>query len=172
MFNFIDEAPLWAIHVASDVLLGDYLDNKSCIISENIINSGYYSDNAGTKTLYKYLDCGLGGSYGYINVQSSCTIFNNSLRGIGSVAGNRGKLIRVGGVDSIITNNKVYREAITISKYIDFYNYSQPSYITAAGIVTNNYFDSTTVDGASTSLYNIPSNFIYKYGSYSTNYNG
>jgi len=126
-------------YVSSSSLPGPSNDTN-VIIEGNITNSGYYVDSNSVLTTYNYL--------GYVNSIGSSSIINNTFKGIGESA-SPVYAISVGGLNNVITDNKIYRASKKISAYVRFNNYvSNPSDLTlnSYGNITNNYFDKTTVD--------------------------
>jgi hypothetical protein len=119
---------------------GEGLDS-CCIISGNITNTGYWNAINFAPVPIKY-------GLGYIYCQSSCTVTNNTLKGVGETFG-FGSLILVGGKNSIIENNKIYRSSHSIFAYVAFVNFETPTAWNGAestGIVVNNFFDSPYIN--------------------------
>lgn len=120
---------------------------KSIIIDENIFDFGTTVAIDGvTKTVGYYTG-------GNIVCNAPCQITNNILKGIGNVAGSplNNSIIYVDG-DAKITGNSIYRGTFSLG--------SGGNYIYLASgnsIVTDNFFDSPTVDGTSDVLVDMAS---------------
>lgn len=115
--------------------------DSCCIISGNVTNTGYWDAINFAPVPLKY-------GLGYIYCQSSCTITNNTLKGVGETFG-FGSLILVGGKNSTVENNKIYRGTNSIFAYVAFANFETPTAWDGAestGIVVNNFFDSPFIN--------------------------
>jgi hypothetical protein len=116
-------------------------NSSSCIISDNIVGAGYWLQVGESTVLHRYI-------FGYIWCQSSCTITNNILKGVGStdaLASINAMLIALSGLNSIVTQNQVYRNNETVYGYVVFTSFEQfPSFNVAdtVGVVVDNFFDS------------------------------
>lgn len=121
---------------------------NSFIISGNIINSGRYNG-----TSYNYYTGG-------IEVQSSAVITDNIIRGLGQIplsTLSSGIIVKTGTFalgtrHHIIKGNQIYRGSQSINKYVTV----TAATSTDTGILSDNFFDSTTIDGSSTSLVTTP----------------
>jgi hypothetical protein len=107
-------------------------------------------------------------TYGYSKaIWCSCAanITNNTIRGLNAVGANPTHGIYASndaGGNSVkrfnITNNKIYRGANSITNYIHL---PSTNSATHEGLVTNNYFDSYTIDGSSVAtINNVPNNWV------------
>lgn len=118
-------------------------NDSSVRIAGNTVGTGYWLETTTFNFIYNYF-------FGYIYSQSSVHIEGNNLRGVGA---NGGSLVLVGGLNSSITNNKIYRSNNVVFSYISFANFDtiSPGILSwngaeAAGIVTGNFFDSPYTD--------------------------
>ncbi len=140
-------SPGYAIFVGANLYTDDNIltpprgNDSACIISGNVTSTGYWTTTSFTTALYTY-------ALGYIYCQSSCTITNNILKGVGETFG-FGSLILVGGKSNIVTNNKIYRDNKSIFAYVTFANFEAPHPWDGAdsiGIVVDNFFDSPFIN--------------------------
>lgn len=118
-------------------------NDSPVIISGNVTGTGYWLQSNNIPTTYQY-------PLGYIMTQSSNTITDNNLRGVGETIG-LGSLILVGGINNVITNNTIYRKGKSVYAYIAFACFDIPFWDGegSSGIITNNTFDSPYVNDAS-----------------------
>lgn len=143
------------------ILLTPIANIPQAIIRGNTIMQGSALNNFNFLVTYDYDNC--------INVGTSAIIDANIFNNL-QVTGNRfsGNMIYIllggGFIPNItITNNQFYRNSVVITSYINFVH-------TVDGVVSNNFFDSTTVDNASNttlivgSLTNIVFGPNYNYG--------
>ncbi len=151
-FNSVGSSASSAIFVSSNKHSTDttsFISNdSSVIITNNIINAGYWLEN-NVPVIYNY---GNG-----IWCQSSNIISNNIIKGFSYLG------IVVGGLHNMITNNNIYRENKNIQSYVLFASGENPLWggdsadgIHTTGFITHNFFDSPTIDGTNTTLINIP----------------
>jgi len=108
----------------------------NCIIEGNIIYSSSWN------VTYQPI--------GYLRADINATIKNNIFRG---TSGNT-DLVLVGGDNTIIESNTIFRDGTTVTSYILWDNLINTSYNgeTSLGVVTNNIFDSSTIDGSTDNL--------------------
>lgn len=114
---------------------------NSFVISGNTINFGRYN-----ATTYKYYTGG-------IEVQSSAVITNNIIRGLGQLDSgtfSSGIIVKPGSFSNgarhhIIQGNQIYRGSQKLDKYVYIFTSTNSD----TGIITDNFFDSSTVDGVS-----------------------
>lgn len=149
------------VHVTTPSQSPGESNDSNVIISGNSTNTGYWRYSNLTATTYRY------GS-GYVFCASSCVITNNVFKGVDNTGivngGAPSALIKVGGVNHTITNNKIHRQGQLISAYVSFGSNdvisNSPSWLggTSTAIVTENFFDSTTVNGTSKTLVEVPFN--------------
>lgn len=130
----------YAIFVSSNINNAnlDYntSNNSSVIIEGNITSVGSWIIN-NIPTDFKYKS-------GIINCQSSNIISNNILKGTNGITASSyyNNIIVVMGRNSIITNNKLYREDQSITSYITCKSLNAvKNYMT--GLVVDNYLDSS-----------------------------
>ena len=124
----------------------------SCIISGNTTDSGYFLESNSTKIIYKY-------PFGYIYSQASATITNNILQGIDNVVTaitNNGfsSLVLLGGVNHIVTNNRIYRNHVWVYAYITYavFEIEGNNGSGSSGIIENNFFDSMVTNDLQVTL--------------------
>ena len=126
-------------------------------IEGNIVNAGYYVDSNAQIVNYDYL--------GYVNSIGSSNIINNTFKGIKGDISNA-VCISVGGLNNIITDNRIYRGSKQILAYVKFANHVLfDSTLSAAsyGNITNNYFDKPTIDDSTENLINsVPDRWTYE----------
>jgi hypothetical protein len=108
----------------------------NCIIEGNIVYSSSWN------VTYQPI--------GYLRADINAIIKNNIFRG---TSGNV-DLIVVGGDNTIIESNTIFRTAFSVTSYIKWDNLINTSYNgeTSLGVVTNNIFDSSTIDGSTDNL--------------------
>jgi hypothetical protein len=88
--------------------------------------------------------------FGYIYCQSSNIITGNTCRGVDGSAAGIAALILISGQHNNITSNRLYRDAYDIFAYVSFGNFEVPTPWDgsgSSGVVTDNFFDSPTVNG-------------------------
>lgn len=119
-----------------------------CIISGNTTSTGYWLNVGLSNVTYNYL--------GYIFCQSTALITKNVLKGTGDTTG---ALILLGGANSTVTHNQVYRQNNTVQSYIGFANFDTPAWDGAFsnGMIVDNFLDGYTIDGTNTQVINITS---------------
>lgn len=129
-------------HTSTNILAPGEGQDSPVIISGNVTGAGYWLLQTNTAVTYNY-------QLGYIMTQSSSTITNNNLRGVGETAG-LGALISLGGLNNIVTNNFIYRQGKSVFAYIAFVSYDVPVWdgTGSTGIVTNNFLDSPVINDA------------------------
>lgn len=148
-------------HSGSPILFpGDEMDS-ACIISDNTTSAGYFQDAFATPITYQY--------GGYVYATCSVNVTNNIFKGILSDATNAAG-IRFINLNSIIQGNRIYRGSSNILAYVAFITLSgafvslNPTNPTA--FITDNFFDSTTVDGTNDStvwgVANLPNHFVFE----------
>lgn len=129
-------------------------NNGICTITNNFIyKSNWVNPSSGVITT-NYPS-------GYIRSDVQAIIKNNNCTG----TGNSGPydLIIVGAGNCNISDNYISRESVAVSSFMKFYDYiSGSSGSSTIGIVTNNIFNSYTIDGTNDNLLkgNFPNNWI------------
>lgn len=119
-----------------------------CIISGNTTSTGYWTTAGLSSVKYTYA--------GYIFSQSTAQITKNILKGVGDTTG---ALVLLGGANSMVTHNQVYRGTSIVQSYIGFGNFDTPAYNGgfSDGMIVDNYLDGYTIDGTNTQVINIKS---------------
>jgi len=115
--------------------------DSCCVISGNVTNTGYWDAINFAPVSLKY-------GLGYIYCQSSCTVTDNVLKGVGETFG-FGSLILLGGKTSIVENNRIYRGTNSIFAYVAFANFEAPTVWDGAeskGVIMGNFFDSPFIN--------------------------
>ena len=122
-------------HVANPAQTPGEGSDSACVITGNVTDSGYFFQLGFIPFTYQY-------PIGYIYCQSSCNISGNSLKGIAESNG-FDSLILLGGRNSNVTNNRVYKGTTSVFAYVTYAQFELPSATGAesTGIVKNNFFD-------------------------------
>lgn len=132
-------------------------NNSNVIINNNSTNTGIYVNSLFVPVSYEY--------GGYIFSMVSASISNNILKGIAqntaAITGSVG--ICVGGKNSSVINNKIYRNTRNIYAYVYHQHPFTDPTTTSYGIVVDNYFDYETTDGTTEDVsVNIPNSWTYE----------
>lgn len=117
------------------ILLNRKITNPYAVITNNVITTGQYVDVSNNLITYDYDNA----------LYSMCdsVIDGNIFDGLNA----SGDMIKISSVGSVITNNKFVRNSTSINSYVNL------SIITSGNhTITDNAFDSDTVDGSSTVL--------------------
>lgn len=121
-------------------------NRTSAIVKGNITCVGSFNDVS-----YNY--------YGNLLVEPSATISNNIFRGIGTSGLTTYSIIELNNPTNnrkwIVSNNELYRDGVSVFSYIEN-GIGSTAYTGLNCLITNNIFDSNTIDGSTTDLIYLP----------------
>jgi hypothetical protein len=121
---------------AAIAILAPFNYQVQSIVRGNTVMQGSALNSLGAVVTYDYVNCAYIGS----DVTIDGNVFNNLQASSDMVY-----IVRSPGPNIVITNNQFYRNGTVINSYI---NVLLPS----SGIISNNFFDSSTIDGSNNTL--------------------